>query len=92
MGGFKVKLAASDGDNLHLVMMDIDHFKAINDTYGHLIGDEALINFARDVESYFIPMDYYAAVYRTGGEEFSILIYGLSDDQARKPSMIISSG
>lgn len=81
---FQSQMAASNGDNLHLVMMDIDHFKAINDTYGHLIGDEALINFARDVESYFIPMDYYAAVYRTGGEEFSILMYGLSDDQARQ--------
>ncbi|WP_407893199.1 GGDEF domain-containing protein [Lacticaseibacillus sp. N501-2] len=80
---FQSQLAAGHGDNLHLVMMDIDHFKAINDTYGHLIGDEALINFARDLQGYFIPMDYYAAVYRTGGEEFSILIFGLNDDQAR---------
>ncbi len=80
---FQSQMAASDGDRMHLVMMDIDHFKAINDTYGHVIGDEALINFARDVESYFIPMDYYAGVYRTGGEEFSVLIYGLDDDQVR---------
>lgn len=80
---FQKMLANNPGDQMHLVMVDIDHFKDINDTYGHQIGDEALINFVRDMEAYLIPMPNYSAIYRTGGEEFSIILYGMNDIEAR---------
>lgn len=81
---FQHLLTEEHGHNLHLAMVDVDHFKQINDTYGHVVGDEALINFARDIEAYFIPMPYYAAVYRTGGEEFSVFMYGIDDQEVHE--------
>ena len=54
-----------------LVMMDLDHFKAINDYYGHLAGDAVLVEFARHVTSHLRPYD---KVFRFGGEEFLICL------------------
>lgn len=54
-----------------LLMLDIDHFKTINDTYGHAAGDKALITFAELVCTQ-LPLD--AHVGRMGGEEFAILL------------------
>ncbi|MFZ3129240.1 MAG: GGDEF domain-containing protein, partial [Rhodoferax sp.] len=48
-----------------LVMIDIDHFKQVNDTYGHLIGDEVLLLVARILKSSFRVYD---RIYRFGGE------------------------
>ncbi|MFN3604357.1 MAG: diguanylate cyclase [Leptonema sp. (in: bacteria)] len=53
-----------------LVMLDLDHFKKINDTYGHLIGDEVLKEFASLVKQNIRKADFFA---RWGGEEFLIL-------------------
>ena len=69
---------------VHLVMIDIDHFKRVNDTYGHLAGNDVLKTFAKDLEAYLDAGAFPADVYRTGGEEFSVLIYGgATDAQAR---------
>jgi diguanylate cyclase (GGDEF)-like protein len=54
-----------------LVLMDIDHFKNVNDTYGHLIGDEVLVLFARLMRSSF---RFHDQLYRFGGEEFVVLM------------------
>ena len=54
-----------------LAILDIDHFKRVNDTYGHLIGDEVLVRFSRVVEEAVRKEDY---AFRYGGEEFCILI------------------
>lgn len=54
-----------------LVMIDIDHFKRVNDNYGHLIGDEVLLLLARLMRSHF---RFYDQLYRFGGEEFVVLM------------------
>lgn len=61
----RLKLHAS------LVLMDIDHFKMINDEFGHALGDEVLIEFSRRIESCLRPYDLFA---RVGGEEFAVLL------------------
>jgi len=50
-----------------IVMMDIDKFKAVNDKYGHLVGDKALMTFAHHVMRHTRPFD---RLFRYGGEEF----------------------
>ena len=54
-----------------LVMADIDHFKRINDTYGHSVGDDVLRSFSRLVMRAIRESD---SVYRYGGEEFLLLL------------------
>jgi diguanylate cyclase (GGDEF)-like protein len=54
-----------------LGIIDIDHFKSVNDTYGHLYGDEILILVARSIESSIRDYD---LAFRFGGEEFVVLL------------------
>jgi diguanylate cyclase (GGDEF)-like protein len=54
-----------------LAMIDIDHFKRVNDTFGHLIGDEVLILVARLLRENFRAGD---RLYRFGGEEFVVML------------------
>ena len=56
---------------LTALLLDLDHFKALNDTYGHLAGDQVLIGFARDLQSCLRHSD---IVCRWGGEEFIVLL------------------
>ncbi len=59
------------GDALSLIMFDIDHFKAVNDTYGHDVGDKVLITLTKLVSKHLRTNDVFA---RWGGEEFMILL------------------
>jgi diguanylate cyclase (GGDEF)-like protein len=59
------------GTALSLVLYDVDHFKNINDTHGHLVGDQVLIELSRFVASRIRHVDVLA---RWGGEEFAILL------------------
>ncbi len=65
-----------DKQKYWLAVIDIDHFKRVNDTYGHLIGDEILIMFARHMHEVFRNDD---LLFRFGGEEFVAII--MADDQ-----------
>lgn len=58
--------------------MDLDHFKKINDTYGHFIGDKILIHFTQTIQSFIRKSD---LIGRVGGEEFAIFLNntGLED-------------
>jgi diguanylate cyclase (GGDEF)-like protein len=64
---------------LSLVMLDVDHFKRINDTYGHVIGDQVLVMIAQLVSKTIRAEDVFA---RYGGEEFAVICRGVSRDQA----------
>jgi diguanylate cyclase (GGDEF)-like protein len=60
------------GQPLSLIVIDIDHFKAINDKYGHQEGDRTLQQVARIIQ--VVPKRATDAAFRTGGEEFAILM------------------
>ena len=62
-----------------LVMLDIDDFKKVNDTYGHEAGDQVLISTASTIQRSLREQDFFA---RWGGEEFVILLPGTSAEQA----------
>lgn len=67
---------------LAVAMMDIDHFKNVNDTYGHLAGDEVIKMVAHMDEKY--AKQYGGTAVRFGGEEFLLILPGCTLDKARK--------
>ncbi|MBU7462165.1 MULTISPECIES: GGDEF domain-containing protein [Lactiplantibacillus] len=62
--------------NLSMMMFDIDHFKHVNDTYGHLAGDRVLQEVSETVQTVLSENDPKVKLYRTGGEEFNVLFPG----------------
>ncbi len=67
------------GDNVAIMMIDVDHFKQINDRHGHPAGDEVLRRLAHLMRSVVRGTDYIA---RYGGEEFCILLPATGEKQA----------
>jgi diguanylate cyclase (GGDEF)-like protein len=65
--------AERHGLKLALILTDIDHFKKVNDTYGHPVGDEVIRRVARVLESSVRKIDIVA---RYGGEELAVIIEG----------------
>ncbi|HEX3927510.1 MAG TPA: diguanylate cyclase [Gemmatimonadales bacterium] len=63
------------GETFALVALDLDHFKRINDTHGHIVGDEVLRVAAHTIGADLRPFD---RAYRTGGEEFAVVFGGIS--------------
>ncbi len=63
-----------EGDALVLMILDLDHFKAVNDSHGHVAGDVCLRGFATQLQRTFDKPDEIVA--RLGGEEFAVLIPG----------------
>lgn len=70
VGNDKLHACISAGQTCSVMMMDIDHFKKINDTYGHQVGDRVLLHVASVLKD---QADTHTIVARYGGEEFIIL-------------------
>lgn len=64
-----------------LIVLDVDHFKSINDTYGHAIGDQVLVRLTELLKKSIRETD---SVYRFGGEEFVIILLQTSIDSTTK--------
>jgi diguanylate cyclase (GGDEF)-like protein len=71
------------GQPLSVAIVDADHFKSINDRFGHLVGDEVLRRLARILHASVRPSDLVA---RIGGEEFLVALPGATEDVAAKLS------
>lgn len=67
----EVDRVARSGESALLLMVDIDHFKRINDTYGHAVGDQVICAVSEALAVTVRPMDLVA---RVGGEEFAIML------------------
>jgi len=77
----EVERAARYGRPLSLILCDIDHFKKINDHYGHASGDAVLVNVVQRITATLRPYDLLG---RYGGEEFLIIAPGCDLDLAQK--------
>ncbi len=71
--------AASEHENVALVMLDIDDFKKVNDVFGHAVGDEVLAELADHLRATVRTSD---VVCRIGGEEFAVILPGSHEEQA----------
>ncbi len=67
----EIEIVARSGNSALLLMLDIDHFKKVNDTHGHLAGDKVLQAVAKCINGCVRPQD---TVARYGGEEFAIVM------------------
>ena len=69
------------GHTISLAMIDLDHFKAVNDTYGHSTGDRVLRSLARLLQQRMRQTD---IIGRYGGEEFAVIMSGADSNNARR--------
>ena len=81
LGEDAIVAARRSGEGLCLLILDIDHFKRVNDRYGHLTGDQALAQVAAACSAALRQFDQLG---RTGGEEFVVVLPRTRMDQARQ--------
>lgn len=79
VGNKLIRTTARPGRPVAALMFDLDHFKKINDTYGHAVGDSALIVFARVASGNMRSND---LIGRLGGEEFAAVLPNMNADEA----------
>ena len=76
----ELERARRDGLDLAVIMLDVDHFKRINDRFGHAAGDQVLLSLCQSIGARLRRSDVFC---RLGGEEFIVLCPGSSAEQAR---------
>lgn len=84
---FDAQLSDESDGKLFILLLDIDHFKRINDTWGHLVGDGVLRAFAEKLRA---STRSYEPVYRYGGEEFIVILKAHSRDEACRTGLRIT--
>ncbi len=77
----QIDIAKATENSFSIMMCDLDHFKEVNDTYGHLAGDQVLIQFSAIMKSILRKSDF---VFRYGGEEFIVIFPATAYDEAKK--------
>jgi diguanylate cyclase (GGDEF)-like protein len=77
----EVGMSSSSANPLALLLFDVDHFKRINDTHGHVIGDQVLREIAQRAQAQLRPSDHLG---RWGGEEFIVIVPGCDLVQAQE--------
>lgn len=90
--GLQIRRSQVDGSPLSLIMFDIDDFKSVNDSFGHLAGDRVLVSVCETVRAHIRQQDYFG---RWGGEEFTLLILGGEDSAlqvAEKLRVMVGDG
>ncbi len=75
-----VSIAKREKSEISFLMIDIDYFKNVNDTYGHQVGDYVLVRLSQEIQSMVRDSDVFA---RIGGEEFALLLHGTSLEGAK---------
>ena len=75
----KLSYYAKKRESITYVLFDVDNFKSINDTYGHLIGDKVLQNLTTSIKPYLQTNDLFG---RYGGDEFAILLVDKNEHKA----------
>ena len=79
--GEETERALRHGRALSLMLVDVDHFKAINDRFGHATGDRVLVNLARDMQAVMRQGDLLA---RIGGDEMAMILADCPPEQAEE--------
>lgn len=75
-----VQEVVDKGRSLCMMMIDVDHFKRVNDTYGHQAGDDVLRALSRIISAH--AMQYHGYTARYGGEELVVVVQGMDEEQA----------
>lgn len=76
---YRMSRFRQESENFGLMIIDVDHFKRINDTFGHISGDQVLVSIGSAFKECVRPEDFVA---RLGGDEFAIILDGLTTENA----------
>ena len=81
---------SKDSDIISLIFIDVDNFKAINDTYGHLTGDETLLNISNILKKSCVEYDDNLFLARYGGDEF-VIVSSLNEEKIKELEKVINN-